>query len=700
MSRLFIAEKPSLAQAVAAVLPGEPRRKGAITQVGTDFLVPLAGHILEQAMPDDYLPDGVPRTKSGAKVWRQADLPIVPQTWILHPRQDVERILGAIQSLLKEVDEVVHVGDPDEEGQLLVDEVLQYVGNRKPVRRLLVNDYNATKVREALANLRDNNEPQFRGWYRWALARSHYDWLLGLNVTRAATLRARELGFDGVLTVGSVQTPSLKLVVDRDRAIEQFRPVAYHTLTAMLRNANSAFLARWQAGDDQPGLDEDGRLVDAAVAQAQVTKMSGKVAVIAAFRRTEEKEMAPLPFSLNELTITACKRYGYSAQQVLDAAQTLYEKYKVTSYPRTENRYLSEVQHDDAPQILQTLASNLPALEGLILRLDPSRKSRAFDDAKMEGNPHHGIVPTVAVANLSGLTQVERHIYDLIVRSYLAQFLLPYVYQKTRIEARCEEELLVASGRTPVSAGWREAFQPDDDDQGEEATTDTGKQILPLVAIGDELSCESCNCTQQSTQPPTRFDDASLMAAMVDLHKYTTDPAARARLKVGKGIGTSATRPGIIGELRERGFLMPFKGSKTRFVSSESARALIDALPMQVKDPTMAGIFKLALDGVASGSVTYEQFIARTVVLVGRVVDELRHAQMQLPQSSHACPQCQSGLLRLRTSAKGPFWGCSNWQAEPRCDARYTDANGKPQYQTPPARHGKGRAFGFKKGAH
>lgn len=190
MKRLFIAEKSSLAQAIAAVLPGTPARKGAATQVGDDWFVPLAGHALEQAMPDEYLPDDVPRNASGNKRWREQDLPIVPQTWILHPRDSMQANLDAIAKLLTQVDEVVHLGDPDAEGQLLVDEVLQHFGNTKPVRRLLINDYNETKVRQALAGMRDNAEPAFRAWSLWALARSHYDWLFGLNLTRAATIRA------------------------------------------------------------------------------------------------------------------------------------------------------------------------------------------------------------------------------------------------------------------------------------------------------------------------------------------------------------------------------------------------------------------------------------------------------------------------------------------------------------------------------
>ncbi|MGY2491966.1 DNA topoisomerase [Cupriavidus sp. CP313] len=701
MSRLFIAEKSSLAQAVIAVLPGTPQRQGIATQVGDDYFVPLAGHVLEQAMPDAYLPDNLPRTRNGSKVWRAQDLPIVPQRWILNPREDTQRNLEAIKALLPKVGEVVNLGDPDAEGQLLVDEVLLFLGNRKPVRRLLVNDYNASKVREALANMRDNEEPQFRGWYQWALARSHCDWLFGLNITRAATLRARELGFDGVLPVGSVQTPATKIVVDRDRAIESFEPVAHFTIEARLQHANGAFAARWQAKDNQAGLDEEGRLIYGAIARGLAGMLPGQAAVITSYEKAEKPEAPPLPLSLNELTVAACRKFGFTAKEVLDAAQQLYEVLKVTSYPRTEVRYLSEAQHGDAPEILAALVHNLPGMTPLIAKANPALKSAAFNDKKVEGTSHHGIVPTVAKADLSSLSLLERSIYDLIVRSYLAQFFPHAIFLKTKVNVECVDETLTASGKTPVSAGWREVYAPADEETpgggeaGENGATASDSQTLPAMAQGDAARCEAAELQEKLTKAPARFDEASLMAAMIDLQKYTTDPAAKARLKAGKGIGTSATRAGIIKELRERGFLVPVKGSKTKLESSPVARELIDALPSPVKDPTMAGMFKIALDAVATGEITYAQFIERNVGFITKVVQGMRTATMRLPQAATVlCPKCQGGQLRRIKKADGAFWGCSNYQAEPKCAATFPDAGGQPDF----AVKAKPKRFGFKKG--
>ena len=701
MKRLFISEKPSLAEAVARVLPGTARKEGAVTYVGDDAFVPLAGHALAQAMPDEYLPADVPLSRNGKKVWREQDLPVVPTTWIMEPEDRLQRNLTAIEKLLKTVDQVVHLGDPEPEGQLIVDEVLNFYGNRKPVIRLLVNDYNETKVRQALASMRSNDDPEFRAWYRWAYAQSHYNWLFGLNFTRAATLRGRALGYDGVLTVGSVQTPALQIAYERDRAIETFKPVPFFRIVARIEHANGLFKANWKAGDDQPGLDDakPRRLVDAAIAQALVTRLSGQPATIVDYEKAQRKEGAPLPMSLNELTVAACTKFGCTGAEVLEAAQVLYVRpLQLTTYPRTEVRHLSEAQHADAPEVLAALAQNLPSMRGVIDRADPSVKSAAFNDKKVDGTSHHGIVPTVAVRDLSGLSPLERGVYDMIVRSYLAQFYPAAVFMETQIEVHVDGERFTASGKTPVSPGWREVYAPVDSTASAAAAGDEaeGKQQLPVMNQGDAATCASCELQSKETKAPERFDESSLLEAMIDLHKFTTDPAAKARLKEGKGIGTSATRAGIIAELRERGFLEPVKGTKNRFMVSKTGRGLLDALPDPVRSPTMAGMFKIALDGVASGEVTYEQFIGRSVAFITKVVEQLRTAKMNLPVApSVVCPKCKTGQLRRLKGEKGPFWGCSNYQAEPKCAASYPDQDGKPNFHAAPKAKGKG--FGFKK---
>lgn len=609
---LVVAEKKTLAEAVAKVLPGPPdfdwEQKGMThNRVGKYTFVWLDGHAYEQAMPDHYLPDDVPKTSKGMKVWRMHDLPIIPKNWVLLPKESKQRRLDKLADLLKQCDVVWHLGDPDEEGQLLVDEALEYNRYAGPVKRILVNDYNETKVKQSIAAIRDNSDPLFRGWYKWGLARSRYDWMLGLNGTRAMTLRGRALGFDGLLPVGSVQTPLLYIVRERDRLIENFKPIPYFTLSAQLKHVGGAFRVNWRAQEDQMGLDESGRLTDAKVADELVKRLTGKPVKITDYAKKPKEKKAPLPLAMDELQMEAFSKYGYDGQTVLSAAQKLYETYKVTSYPRSTNRYLSEAQQAEAGAVMAAVFKLRPDLASLASDLDASRKSDAFNDKKMEGNPHHGIVPSIPESpqNPAGWSADERNIYDMIVRSYLAQFAAPYEYLATSIEVAIDGEKFTTSGTTPVSQGWKAIYtETDDEGKGGDDEEDSGKQTLPVMSNGDDAICEKCDLKSKKTSPPPRFDDKLLIDALKNVYKYVTDEASRKRLKDGDGIGTSATRAPMIADMKARGLIVPVKEGAAKLMTSQAARALIDALPLDVKDPAQAGVFKSSLDRVAKGELS------------------------------------------------------------------------------------------------
>jgi DNA topoisomerase-3 len=684
---LWIAEKKSLAEAVGKALgvaEFDWSAKGLThNRIGKHSFVWLDGHAFEQAMPDHYLPDSVPRSSTtGKKIWREEDLPVIPQTWFLLPKAAKTQRLDKLEELLRKCDVVHHLGDPDEEGQLLVDEALGFFSNTKPVKRVLVNDYNETKVRQALANIRDNSEQMFRGWHLWALARSRYDWLLGLNATRAMTLRGRKLGFNGLLPVGSVQTPLLYIVRERDRVIENFKPVPFFTLTGHIDHTNGRFKAKWKPSSEQAGLDHDGRLLDQGIAQALATRLAGKPGTITAYSKTRKEQRPPLPLSMNELQIECFSRYGYTGQQVLDAGQRLYEVYKVATYPRSDNRYLSEAQHKEAPATLAAVFKIRSDLQGLAPELNSARKSDAFNDKKMVGTPHHGIVPTIpeVEVRLASWSEIERNVYDLIARSYLAQFAAPYEYMQTSVEATVDSETFVAAGRTPVSAGWKAVFAETDADAGQDEADDSGKQTLPAMEKGDAAKCAGVALNSRKTTPPERFDDKLLLEAMMNVYKYVPDGPSRKRLKDGDGIGTTATRAPMIEDLKTRNLLVPVKAGSRKLMTSEPARALIDALPMDVKDPAQAGIFKASLDSVSRGETSFEAFMAQTAEWTTSIVETARTLAMTLPLAEGAvtCPKCKSGQLRRKESEKGAYWFCSNWNNEPeKCDGRYQDVRGK-----------------------
>lgn len=709
---LCIAEKMSLAEAAGKALAEmkgvQPEfswvdaKRNQYNQVGDVKFMWLDGHAFEQAMPDHYLPDDVPKTAKGDKRWRVQDLPIIPKTWTIQPKEQKARRLAIIEAELKACGEVWHMGDPDEEGQLLVDECLQFYNYKGPVKRVLINDYNTSLVKAAINNAQDNNAPMFRAWSIWALARSRYDWLLGLNGTRAMTLRGGALGFDGVLPVGSVQTPLLYIVRERDRLIESFKPIPYYTLSARLNHAAGSFLAKWKAREEQTGLDAEGRLISEAETEKLIARLTGATGKIAAYSKTTKQQNAPVTLSMNELQIEGFRKFGYSGQQVLEAGQTLYETHKVMSYPRSDNRYLSEAKHADAPAVMAAVFALRPDLAGLSSVLDASRKSSAFSDKKMEGTPHHGIIPTVpeSTVDVSKWSQIERDIYELVARSYLAQFAAPYEYLQTSIEADIDGEIFAASGRTPVAEGWKVIYAEAEEEADDEPDDD--KQALPVMAKDDPATCSECEPASRNTKPPARFDDAMLTECMMNIHKYVTDLDAKKRLKEGDGIGTTATRAPMVQSMKDRELFVPAPGKKNsaKIMTSTAARALIDALPHEVKDPAQAGVFKAALDAVSKASnpdAAYKAFEAETVAWVTRIVEQSKTAEMTLPAStkpktasaapvdtSHPCT-CGKGFMQARSGQHGPFWSCSD---RPACNITLPDNKGKPGVRPPPAAAG------------
>ena len=284
----------------------------------------------------------------------------------------------------------------------------------------------------------------------------------------------------------------------------------------------------------------------------------------------------------------------------------------------------------------------------------------------------------------------------MIVRTYLAQFFPPSQFLKTDIEIDIDGEKFTAKGKTPVSAGWREIYaQPEPEDESSDSG-ENEKQALPAMNQGDAAQCKQCAANNRKTTPPQRFTEKLLLAAMVDIHKYVDDPAAKARLKEGQGIGTEATRAGIIEELKKRGFIGPLKAGSKQIASTPAGRGLIAALPEHAKNPALTGICEQALDMVAAGRLSGDDFIARNMQLITKLVTDASTATLNVPVApTFSCPKCKTGQLRKRNGKNGAFWSCSNWNAEPKCDATYDDFRGKPNFNPKP----KGGGFGKKTAA-
>ena len=631
---LYIAEKPSLGKAIAAQLPGP--RKAARTHIecGGGVVVTWAfGHLYEQCEPDHYLPDTVPKNGKGKKKWRLDDLPIIPMEWQKVPKPEAREQLIAIRSLLKTADQVVNAGDPDREGQLLVDEILEAMHWKGPTRRIWLAALDPASVQKALADLKDN--ASYKPLRDAAEARARADWLVGMNLTRCYTLKSNG---QGVVSVGRVQTPTLALVVRRDAEIEQFSPTTFYVPLITFRHSNGAYRATWKPQASTDGLDAEGRLINLPDAQAIISATDHKAGTVKSFETEDGQEPPPLPFTLSKLQAVASSRHGLSAQDTLNAAQSLYETHKLTSYPRTDCPYLPESQMADARLVLAAVARVNPAVVGLVQGADMSLKSSAWNDKKITS--HHAIIPTThdQVA-LDALSETERAVYDLIVRAYLAQFCPPHRYTKTVTVTDCGGHEWEAKGRTQLAAGWRAILG------GQEKPADDAQALL-LMKVGDQVDWVDGRVDRRQTKPPARFTDGTLIAAMSSVHRLVTDPKIRARLKETSGLGTEATRAAIIEVLIKRGFIE--RKGKT-ILSTESGCILVAALPLALTDPGVTGLWEDFLSEIAAGNRTLDEFETQQQAFVVKRVEAAK-AAATLAMSATAAAKPKVAAEKRRTS--------------------------------------------------
>ena len=602
--RLYIAEKPSVGRELAKILPGPVSRHDGYLVTKGGVVTWLFGHILRQAEPAEYA--------ERYKFWRAEDLPIIPAHWKLYVAKGCEKQFGIVKALIEKADEIVHGGDPDREGQLLVDEVLDYLGNQKPVRRILLNALDEKSMRKANADLRDNRD--FFNLKQSALARARADWLIGMNLSRAYTLAARRAGHKKVvLPVGRVKTPTLALVVRREREIEHFQPVDYYTIKGVFAHENGDFTAQWKPKDTQPGLDSENRLVDKAAAEQALKafREEPREGRIQSYQKTKKQEPQPLPFSLSTLQVLAGKRYGYAPQLVLDTAQKLYEK-KLTTYPRSDCEYLPKNQLADAEIIFKNLGQcGDQSIMSWTQNADTSIRSRAWNDKKISA--HHAIIPTTVPAKMERLTQEEQNLYHLIARGYLAQFYPVHTYDQTKIAVLYHGEHFAASGRTEREAGWKVMYSK----EKKKADEDEGG-LLPQMKKGDAVHFSRGSMKTSATKPPVRFTPSTLLAGMKEIHKYVKNPEAKKQLKDVYGIGTEATRATIIDDLIRRKFLKA-TGKKKYLVPTEQAYLLIDALPDEMTYPDETAIWEDKLHSMSEGDGTLEDFLAGQIAFTKKL---------------------------------------------------------------------------------
>ncbi|MBQ3441894.1 MAG: DNA topoisomerase III [Selenomonadaceae bacterium] len=655
--KLFIAEKPSLAQAIAAGIGVGKKFDGYISLNGGKEIVTWCyGHILAQLNPDEYA--------EKYRSWRMEDLPIIPSLWKLKVKPDAAKQFRIVRELISKATTIVNAGDPDREGQLLVDEVLDYVGNKKPVQRILLNALDEKSVKQSLKDLRDNHE--FEGMKNAALGRSRADWLIGMNLSRAYTIRARQVGYESV-SVGRVMTPTMALVVRREEEIAKFKPVTHYAVKAIFRNNFGEIPTTWQMSDNILSLDSEGRLLDKKVAEDFLVRLNALVGRQGKIIRVEEKkktENQRLPYSLSTLQIEAGKRYGYSPQTVLDTMQMLYEK-KLTTYPRSDCEYLPENQFADSKEILGHL-KELPNFSELVKNADMSIHSKAWNDKKISA--HHAIIPTRIKADFEKLNAVEQNLYVMVSQAYLAQFYPEHEYKATTVIISFADEKFIGKGKLVTKVGWKAIYKNVAKSESEEA-----ESILSPVRENESVKYVSGKIAEKTTKPPARFTPSTLLQAMKEIYRYVKDDALKAELKECSGIGTEATRAGIIEKLQDNGFL---ELAGKFFAPTEKARMAVKILPDEMIYPDTTALWEKELEEVAAGKESFEQFYQSQLSGLSTLLDKAKTVRITPSAGTVLCPNCGKAMIR-RKGKNGFFWGCSNY---PECKTTARDDKGKPDF--------------------
>ncbi len=648
--RLWIAEKPSVASDIVKALGGSFTRHDGYAESSTDIVSFCVGHVLEMVPPELVNP--------AYATWSLDTLPLKLYPVQLQAKESVVRQANALIWLIKRPDikTVVHCGDPDDEGQLLVDEVLEFAGNTAPVKRALINDNTAPAVKKAITNLKDNKE--FRGMYLKALARSVGDAIFGFSMSRCYSIKAREKGYKGVLSVGRVQTPVLALIVRRWRENKDHTASFYYSLTGNFINGTDVISARWQTSEYAP-VDDKKRLNDKKWADGLAKALAGKSAtVLAAAVDTGKTTAAPLPFSLDSLQKYMHQTEKLTLQQTLDITQKLRDTYKAITYNRSDCTYLSDEQFSEAPQLVEALKS-LNAFSAL--DTDTTQKSSAFNSNNISA--HTAIIPTLNVPDMAKLTPHEKAVYLAIAKFYLVQFLAKKTFDEAIAEIKCGDESFKVSARKTTDSGFT-SFLGDDKDEDEPDDNSGAFDVLSRLRTGESLTCRDISIAENKTKPKPLFTEGTLLAAMINIADHVADPRIKQLLKEkdkGKkknqgGIGTPATRATIIETLKKRNYVTIKKG---KFEPTEAGLSLIDALPDSVTQADMTAVWSERQAAIETGQLTIEKFIDGLYGEVTRLVEsaEINISASENPAQKTAlarlsvnCPSCNSQLVMTAKS--------------------------------------------------
>ncbi|MEO8688252.1 MAG: DNA topoisomerase 3 [Solirubrobacteraceae bacterium] len=691
---LVIAEKPSVGRDLTGVLPGSFTKHEGYLESDSHVVTWAVGHLVQLAEPDEYDPK--------YKKWRMADLPIVPDHFRLVVRDERSRKQMTVitrELNRKDIDTVVNACDAGREGELIFAWLYEKATAKKPVQRLWLSSMTKAAIKQAFGDLRPGEE--FGRLEEAARSRSEADWIVGMNATRAATIRLRS-SFDGAVSLGRVQTPTLAILAGLEVEIREFKPEKYWLVDARFEpqqgEKGRAYEGRYHAGAKP-------RLASAAEADAIVAAVQGQAGEITKLETTTKKERAPLLYDLTSLQRDANTRYGFSARRTLSAAQRLYEEHKALTYPRTNSRFLSTDMIGEIKPTASGVGDHREYAKpaAYVTGLDVLPLGRVINDAKV--TDHHAIIPTRSEHRVGKMSDDDKKVYDMVVRRFLAVFHPDAVWENTRLETTVAAHVFRTRGRVLLEPGWRSAYgevaagsqsSSDEDDEG-------GDQMLPKLERDERVDTREVAAAEKETKPPRRFSDASLLGAMEAAGKELDDEELREQMK-DSGIGTPATRAAIIERLIDVGYI---ERDGRSLVCTEKGLNVIRLLDGHaLTSPGLTGDWERRLSQIEQGDESRRRFMGDIAAFAQSTVAELdaKLKDVRIPRANLGpCAVCGHDIVENRKgfscwSRDDPGCGFVIWKSKagkqlPMAVARELIATGRTARPVTGFKGRSGRSF-------
>jgi len=628
---LVLAEKPSVAREIAKILGCRQNSEGCI--LGERYIVTWAlGHLVTLADPEIYSKE--------YKTWNLESLPMLPQKMQLVVIKETAKQYNIVQKLIRrpDVSEIIIATDSGREGELVARWILLKSGCKKPAKRLWISSQTDKAVRDGFKNLKAADD--YYNLFLAAEARAEADWLVGLNVTRALTCR-----HNASLSAGRVQTPTLAMIVTREEEIKNFKPKEYYTVKAKF----DGFSASWMRSNNQS------RIFNRTEAESILQKTAGKSGTVIDVNKQYKHKAPPAAYDLTELQRDANRKYAYSAKQTLALMQSLYERHKLLTYPRTDSRYITDDIVPTLPERLRSIAvGNYKEMALSLIKAGKLSVRYLVDNNKV--NDHHAIIPTEEPVNLSKLTPEERNIYDLVVRRFLAVLSPAFEYEEIRLTVLIGKERFYAKGKTVKAPGWKLAYgkelaAEDDDD------SDIKEQMLPPVNQGNKLDVKSCVIESGKTKPPPRYNEATLLTAMENPSDKQLSDEMRGILKTTSGLGTPATRADIIEKLFDA-FYIERQGKE--IVPTSKGIQLVSIVPPELKSAELTAKWEQELAFISKGKGKKDAFVEQMREYASKLVSAVVASDQKYVHDNmtrEKCPDCEKFLLEVK-GKKGVMYVC------------------------------------------